>query len=49
MQFQTFIKTQLQQYLDNPYGYHTSLNDKQSEGFWTFANSKDLSDDPNLV
>lgn len=44
-----FILNQLKNYLDNPYGYHTSLNDKVVEGFWFFLNSQDLATDTDLI
>ena len=47
--FQQFIKSQVAKYQDNPYGFHTSLTDRQSEGFWNFANAEDLVADPTLV
>ena len=49
-QLQTFIiTTVVSKFSNNPYGYHTSLNDRQSEGFWTFANSDSLVVDPSLM
>jgi len=33
----TFIKAQVRTMTDNIYGWYTSLNDKVSEGFWSFS------------
>ena len=48
--FQAFIVKQVVgSFSNNPFGYHTSLNDRQNEGFWTFANSASLAMDPTLM
>ena len=36
---QTFIKSTLAKLSDNPYGWWTSLNDKETEGYWSFGDA----------